>query len=502
MISDSLSNRSVANLPDAVRRPTYDRSTLKPGLAHIGVGAFHRCHQEEYLDDLLTLLDHEQQSLAWGMVGINLLPPILSETLGRQDGLFTRALKDGDSMDYRVLGGIVGTVDAANDGSEAVISALASPEVSVISLTITEKGYLHLPATGRLDETHPDLDNDLAVLGGRAGLLRTAPAHLLASLARRRAEGVSLPTLMSCDNVPDNGSVLQRVLVAMASNVSNEFGEWVAASVDVPNTMVDRIVPATQTHDIAQFHAITGVRDAALVTGEPFRQWVVEDRFCGPRPPWERVGVEMVHDVRPFEEMKFRVVNGTQSLLAYLGHLSGHEFMWQTIANPVFDELAHTFLRTEITDTLRVPANIDRFAYQSALLDRLRNRAIEHRTQQIGTDGTRKIPQRFLAPIAERLARDASSPILCLGVAAWMRYVAGKAENGDPIAVEDPMSETLLSIGRRAHGRIDDLLNGYLALSGVFPPDLVADPRFVAEVRRQLVSLSDVGSIEAARRLT
>ena len=497
-----LSAATLTRLPTTVRRPRYDRSKLSVGLVHLGVGAFHRCHQQETLDDLLHLPGNHQ----WGECGINLRPPVLADLLGPQDGLYGRLLRDGDSLDVRVLGGIVQTIDAQPTGpSDNVVGILSGSSVYVVSLTVTEKGYCHVPSTGELDTDLVAVRADMAALRAdpkaERATLQTAPAFLLASLARRRATNASLPTFLSCDNVPENGALLGGILATMADGVDLSFGDWVRQNVDVPNTMVDRIVPATRPDDLVAFSDITGLDDAAVVTGEPFHDWVIEDRFTGRRPRWEDVGVRMVHDVRPFEEMKFRVVNGTQSLLCYLGFLAGHEFMWQVMTEPRFVRLAERLLNREMAPTLRVPTSVDTAQYRRTLVDRLRNPAVQHRTQQIATDGSRKIGQRFLAPLTERLALGESSPVLALGVAAWMRYVSGVDEAGRPIAVEDPLSAQLLAIGVRSDGRADDLVDGYLGLEAVFPASLRANVEFVALLRASVRDLLTLGVRATVDRL-
>ena len=489
-----LCESTLNELPPTVRRPVYDRSKLSIGLVHIGVGAFHRCHQQEVLDDLLHLRGNER----WGECGINIRSPDLGEMLGPQQGLYGRILCDGDVRDVRVLGGIVKAIDARPGRSaDHVVSALSHPDVKVISLTITEKGYCHHPATNELDRQHIDLRADVLALQGdplaERVMLRTAPAYLLASLARRRVRNDGVPTFMSCDNVPDNGLLLGSVVAEIADEVDPSMGEWVRSNVIVPNTMVDRIVPATQPADLLTFTELTGLHDAGVVTGEPFLDWVIEDRFVTDRPPWEAVGVRLVDDVRPFEEMKFRVVNATQSLLSYLGFLAGHELMAEVVAEQRFRDLANRLFDQEIASTLRVPPSVDTGSYHRALMGRLANPAVRHRTQQVATDGSAKIPQRFLSPLRERSTRGEPSPVLTLGVAAWMRYASAIDEAGAPITVSDPLSAQLVAIAARADGRVDDLVHGYLALRPVFALDLAENPVFVDGLRDTLRRLMESG---------
>ena len=325
---------------------------------------------------------------------------------------------------------------------------MGDPKIRIVSLTVTEKGYCHDPATGRLNRAHPDIVHDLA----HPDAPRSAPGFLVRALARRRAAGVAPFTVLCCDNLPDNGAMVRGVVLELAGLVDPALADWIAEEGAFPSTMVDRIVPATKPEDIKHVAELTGSLDLSPVLHEPFRQWVVEDRFVGDaRPDLGVVGVQLVQEVRPFELMKLRMLNGTHSSLAYLGYLAGHETIAETIADPVFADLCRHLWRAEIIPTLAPPEGEDLDRYAAALLERYANPAIRHRTWQIAMDGSQKLPQRILGTLADNRAAGRPSPGLTLAVAAWMRYVGGIDERGQPIDVRDPLAARLEALsGRRA----------------------------------------------------
>ncbi|TIR67033.1 MAG: mannitol dehydrogenase family protein, partial [Mesorhizobium sp.] len=293
----------LGGLPPEVRKPAYDRSALRPGIAHIGVGAFHRCHQAEYTDDLLAD-DFDR----WGLVGINIRPPVLAETLGRQDGLYTRLIRQNNEIEARVIGSIVRVVDSQQSAAPA-LEVLASPDIEMVTMTVTEKGYCHIPSSGALDLDHPDIVHDLA----NPEAPRSVPGILARALELRMGSHGRPVTLLSCDNIPANGTILSTVVQTFAERRGNGLADWIAANVAFPSAMVDRIAPATTEADIETVEQRFGYRDSAVVVGERFRQWVIENRFAGRVPRWDRIGAAFVDDVTPFEHLKMRVLNGAQT---------------------------------------------------------------------------------------------------------------------------------------------------------------------------------------------
>jgi fructuronate reductase len=471
-----LSPATLARLPSAVRRPGYDRDRLAPGIVHLGLGAFHRAHQA-----VCTEIALAQAWGAWGVCGVSLRRPDVRDRLAPQGGLYAVAERDAAGGRLQVIGCLTRLLVAPEDPG-AVVEAIAAPATAIVSLTVTEKGYCHDPATGRLDASHPDIRHDLAA----PERPKSAVGMLVAGLARRRSGRLAPPTVMSCDNLPANGETLRRLVIALAARRDEALARWIEAEVAFPCSMVDRIVPATTAGDIAQIEAALGLHDAAPVVCEPFRQWVVEDRFAGPRPAWELAGAELVAEVAPYEEMKLRLLNGSHSALAYLGCLAGFEHVSEVMAAPDFAIFVRQMM-AEVAPTLRVPGDLD--AYQTALLARFANPALAHRTSQIAMDGSQKLPQRLLGTIRDRLRAGAPIGRLCLAVAAWMRYASGRDEQGRAIAIADPLAHRFAAIGAAAGGDPDALARGFFEIGEVFGTDLPGQERFAAVVTAWLAAL-------------
>ena len=485
-----LSDATIAALPDSVARPAYDRRDVRIGMVHLGVGAFHRAHQAAYTDGVLA---HDP---SWGICGVSLRSPDTRDALTPQDGLYTLAVRDDERQALRIVGSVAELLVTPED-PEAVLARMADPAVRIVSLTVTEKGYCHKPATGELDEAHPDILHDLA----NPGRPRSAPGFIVEALARRRAAGTPRFTLLSCDNLPANGRVLKRIVARLAALRDAELGAWVA-DVASPSTMVDRIVPATTDADRIAVAATLAAEDAWPVMTEPFSQWVIEDDFPTGRPAWERAGAVFTTDVTAFETMKLRLLNGSHSTLAYLGYLAGAGTVAEAMALPGMEALIAGMMAKEITPTLPSLPGFDLAAYRAALLSRFRNRALRHRTWQIAMDGSQKLPQRLLNTIRDRLAAGAPFQRLALGVAAWMRYVQGVDEAGNAIDVRDPLA-----------GRVADLLgplhepqarvSALLGIREIFGDDLPSNPVFRDAVLAALAGLGDRGAaamIETAGR--
>lgn len=489
-----LSGNALPTLPATATAtatlPAYDRAEARCGVVHLGIGAFHRAHQAVYFDDCLA-----RGETGWKIVGASLRSPDTRDALGPQDGLYTLAIRSGAGEALRVIGSIDRVLVAPED-PEALVAAMADPAVRIVTLTVTEKGYCHDPATGRLKEDHPDVVHDLA----HASRPKSALGFLAAALRRRRDAGVPPFTVVTCDNLPSNGKTLKRVLDRFAALVDPDFGAWVAAEVACPCSMVDRIVPATTDEDRARLAAALGAEDAWPVMTEPFTQWVLEDRFPLGRPDLAAVGVELVADVEPFEHMKLRLLNGSHSTLAYLGYLAGYQTVAEAVADPALARLIRTMMDDEVTPTLHMPEGTDLGAYKSALIERFANPALKHRTWQIAMDGSQKLPQRLLGTIRDRLAAGEDFRRLALGVAAWMRYVTGVDETGAAIDVRDPLAPRLRAIADAAGPDADALAAGLLAVEEIFGTDLPKEPRFVAAVKESLASLFELGSKRTMER--
>ncbi|TPN17881.1 mannitol dehydrogenase family protein [Mesorhizobium sp. B2-3-3] len=443
--NNRLSGKTVQALPTAVATPSYDRARVVTGIVHLGVGAFHRAHQAAYVDDCLAAGETD-----WGITGVSLRSSDTRDALGPQDGLYTLAIRGSGEEQLRVIGSI-GSILVAPEYPDAVLAALADPHTRIVTLTITEKAYLRA-AGGGLDTTHPDIVHDLA----NPREPRTAHGFLSEALACRLAAGIPPFTVLCCDNLPANGATLHRLLTEFATLRDAALGSTgdaglfshIADEVAFPSSMVDRIVPATTDADRARISGELGVEDAWPVMTEPFRQWVVEDRFPAGRPAWEKFGVTMVDDVRPFEDMKLRLLNGAHSAIAYLGLLSGHATVDRAFADPAIRSFVDA-LWAEAIPTLPTDAGLDTSAYTAELAERFSNTALAHRTAQIANDGSQKLPQRIVASAIERLQAGAAPDHLALVIAAWIAACEARGKTLPDNHFTDPLDAALAALGER-----------------------------------------------------
>lgn len=443
----------------ALPAPRLRRSAapLPVGIVHLGLGAFFRAHGAIYVEEAVAASGGD-----WGILGVSLQSPGMRDQLIPQGGTYT-ALELGPEGETARHVQIVQGVLVAREDPMAVLEAMADPAVKIVSLTVTEKGYCHEPSTGRLNLSHPDIAHDLA-----HPLPRSAPGFLMRALELRRKRGLPPFTALTCDNLPNNGSLLRRVVLDLARAVSPDLADWIAAEGRFPATMVDRIVPATKPEDLDRVARLTGWQDAAPVLHEPFRQWVVEDDFVGhARPDLGAVGVELVSDVTAFEHMKLRMLNGTHSSLAYLGYLAGRETIADCMADPALARYVDYLWQAEIIPALDPPPGTDLAAYARLLHGRYANPAIRHRTWQIAMDGSQKLPQRILGTIETNLDAGRPCPGLILAVAAWMVYVRGRDLKDQPIEVKDPLADSLREAASAA-----DPVAALLSLRAIFPEAL------------------------------
>lgn len=428
-----VSDRTAGSLPAAVARPLYDRASLTPGIVHLGVGAFHRAHQAAYVDDCLNAGE-----TGWGIVGASLQSATTADALNPQDGLYTLAERGSDGESLRIIGAIQSVLVAPDDPA-ALLDALTDPRIRIVTLTITEKAYLR-NAAGDLDVGHAAIRADLAAPARPA----TAHGFLVEALARRRAAGAQPFTILCCDNLPANGATLHRLLVQFADLRDESLARHIEA-IACPSSMVDRIVPATTDSDRARISATLGMDDAWPVMTEPFKQWVIEDNFPTGRPDWERFGVTMVRDVRPYEDMKLRLLNGAHSSIAYLGLLLGHETVAQAFGDPAIRRFVDA-LWAEAVPTLPADAGLDTTSYTAALSERFANTALAHRTAQIANDGSQKLPQRIIGSAIDRLAAGSSPDHLMLTVAAWIHAAELRGSTLPRNHFTDPLDADLAAL--------------------------------------------------------
>jgi fructuronate reductase len=428
-VSDSplLSNRTLDRLPAALAQADYDRDAQACGIVHFGIGAFHRAHQAWYTDRAMAHGDRD-----WGIIGVSLRSAGVARQLNPQDGLYTLTRCSADGRATQLIRS-VRQVLVASDDPDAVIAAIAAPDTHILTFTVTEKGYCRA-ADGSLDlaladdgSIYPFIERGLQLRAGR---------------------GLPGLTLLSCDNLAHNGRQLERLVRAYVDARNPALSAWIDRQCRFPCAMVDRIVPATTDADRAAVQAAIGLEDRGAVVTEPFSQWVIEDRFAGPRPRWDAVGAELVADVAPYEMAKLRMLNGAHSALAYLGLQNGHSFVHEAVDDPAIRPLVEALMRQEAAPTIAAAPNQDLGAYATALLARFANPALNHRLIQIAMDGSQKIPQRWLETLADNQRDGKACPAILQALAAWRRHLRG--DNG-PMwgTVEDPMREQLAPLAKR-----------------------------------------------------
>jgi fructuronate reductase len=447
-------------------RPRIDPRGLPIGIVHLGIGAFHRAHQAVYTEEAIA-----QAGGDWGICGVTQRSRDVVDVLAPQDGLYSLAVRGDGPERLRVVAS-VREVRWALEDPDGLLERISQDTTKLITLTVSEKGYRLDPATHRLRLDDPDIAADL-----EHATSRTVIGQIVQGLERRRRAGGAPITVLCCDNLPSNGRVLASLVREFVEHLTaaGALQEWITAAVRFPSTMVDRIVPATTAEDREAAARALGVRDRGLVITEPFSQWVIEDDFAGPRPAWELVGAEMTGDVAPYEQIKLRTLNGSHSMLAYLGQLADRELVSDAVRSDGLRAAVAGLMAVDVAPTLALPAGFDLDAYQRDLMRRYANPALRHRTAQIAMDGSQKLPQRLLGTIRDRRRAGAEPTLALLAVAAWMRFVsARRSDSGRALTVDDPLADTIAAqlSGREAPAEVVDEL---LSLREVFAEDLASD---------------------------
>jgi len=473
----ALNQAALASLPAAIPGPTYDRAAVAHSIVHIGVGGFFRAHQAVYLDRLL----HQGDSAEWGYVGVGLLPQdsAIRDALLAQDCLYTVIERSAAGDAPRVIGSLLDFLYAPDD-PEAVLEKMAAPGTRIVALTITEGGYYVNQGTGEFDAFHPDIVHDLA----HPHAPRCSFGYLAEALDRRRVRGLAPFTVMSCDNLQHNGDVARAMLLAFAQLRNPDLAAWLAEQGAFPNSMVDRITPATTNDHRVLLRDAFGLDDAWPVMTEPFMQWVIEDRFTSGRPAWEQVGAQITHDVLPYEKMKLRLLNAGHQAICYLGMLLGYQYAHEALADPAIRQLLIEMMDTEVTPLLTPPEGIDLAAYKRTLVERFANPAIRDQLSRIGTEGSARIPKFVLPSIREQLAQNGPMALLNFTVACWFRYLQGTADDGTAMPLNDPYADRLREHALR--GGADPA--ALLSLREFFG-ELPDQPLFVADVADALMRL-------------
>jgi fructuronate reductase len=488
------SNATLANttLPATVQGIDYDRRKLLPRIAHIGFGAFHRAHQALFNHELASKTDSD-----WGECAIELFGDgQLIKKLREQQYQYSIVEKGADSNQAKIIGSVIESVHANLEGCQAVLEKLAEPQIAIVSMTITEKGYCSDPATGELDKDNALIVHDLA----NPHAPQSAIGYLVEALNLRRERNLPAFSILSCDNVPENGHVARRAILGYANLLDQQLAGWIESHVSFPCTMVDRIVPAATPETLMAIGELLGVADPCGIATEPFRQWVIEDNFVAGRPCWEKVGAQLVKDVIPYENMKLRMLNGSHSFLAYLGYLGGYQHIDEAMGDAHYYRAVKTLMMREQAPTLTMPENTDLQGYADMLATRFCNPGLKHRTWQIAMDGSQKLPQRMLNSIRYHLQQGSDFSHLALGVAGWMRYISGTNEQGNAIDVRDPMATQLQAVCQQ-HGLNVSLVSELIHIEAIFGRDLAHETRFVDAVSQAYARLLAIGARQAVAQL-
>ena len=486
-----LNKQNLNRLAPEVALPAYTLSDTRQGIAHIGVGGFHRAHQAYYIDALMNT----GEALDWAICGVGLRAEDrrARDDLKEQDYLFTLfELGDSDDAEVRVIGAIRDML-LAEDGAQALIDKLADPQIRIVSLTITEGGYCIDDSNGEFMAHLPQIQHDLA----HSEAPKTVFGFLCAALEKRRAAGIPAFTVMSCDNLPHNGAVTRKALLAFASLRNSDLCSWIDTNVSFPNAMVDRITPMTSTAHRLQLADKHGVDDAWPVVCEPFVQWVLEDKFVNGRPSWEKVGVQFTDDVSPYEEMKIKLLNGSHLALTYLGFLKGYRFVHETMNDPLFVRYMRAYMDLDVTPQLAPVPGIDLSDYKDTLVARFSNQAIADQLERVCSDGSSKFP-KFTIPTINRLIADGrETRRAALVVAAWALYLKGVDENGDTYTIPDPRAAFCQALV------VDDELitERLLGVEEIFGAAIPKSAEFVAAFEWCYNSLRDEGVTRTLERV-
>ncbi|MBM9468860.1 mannitol dehydrogenase family protein [Nakamurella sp. YIM 132084] len=488
-----LSSATLAEVARRVPVPGYDRSRVTVGIVHLGVGGFHRAHQAVYLDDLMAA-DDSGDALGWGICGVGVLPSDrrMQRVMQEQDCLFTVVLKAPDgTWTPRVVGSMVEYLLAPDD-PEVVIERMADPAVRIVSLTVTEGGYNLHAVTGEFDADNPQVRGDLEP----GAVPATSFGLVVEALARRRTRGVPAFTVMSCDNIEGNGDVARRVFAAFAGLREASLGEWVREHVAFPNSMVDRITPATTDRDREEIALRFGTRDGWPVVCEPFAQWVLEDRFPLGRPAVDRVGVQIVPDVRPYELMKLRLLNAGHQALCYFAWLAGYRVVHEACQDPAFATFLLGYMEREATPTLEPVPGIDLADYRRTLIARFSNPEVQDTVARLCVGSSDRIPKFLLPVVRANLASGGEIRRSAAVVASWARYAEGVDEHGAGHEIVDQLADVLVPAAR---GQRDDP-PAFLRNRQLFG-DLIDDERFLAAYLDTLHSLRTRGALATVRDL-
>lgn len=474
-----LNQHSITTLSSNVDVPTYDRSKVKAGIVHIGVGGFHRAHQAAYINELLKIPGNEQ----WGICGVGLLEANrgLRDILAKQDNLYTLTIRHPNGrVDNSVIGSMVEFLFAP-ENKQAVIEKMAHAETKIVSLTITEGGYNFHPATGEFDYSNPDIVHDIE----NPAQPITAFGYITAALKLRKKQGLAAFTVQSCDNIQHNGLVTRKMLLAFAHQQDAELAQWIEQHVAFPNAMVDRITPISKQSDIDYVTKAYGITDGWPITCESFSQWVIEDTFSNGRPNWDNVGAQFVSDVTPFEKMKIRLLNAGHSVLGLLGEIHGFSTIDETVSDPLFAQYLRAFMDLEVTPLLDALPGIDIDSYKDTLIERFANPNIKDCLARICSQSSAKLPKFLIATISDNLALNRDISLAALVVASWCLYSdKGVNQQGETLEIHDDMAQELSTAAKLTTTKP----TSFIELESLFG-DLANNEKFISQYTHSIAAI-------------
>ncbi|WP_076542287.1 mannitol dehydrogenase family protein [Shewanella sp. UCD-KL21] len=488
MMDELLSNHTLNSVKSGITKPSYDYKSSTVGIVHIGIGAFHRAHQAVFTDDLLN------QSDRWKITAVSLRSANIRNAMAPQDNLYSVVERCSSQQDKLRIIGAISDVLVAPEEPHKVINVLAQSKTKVVTLTVTEKGYCRDKTGENLDFTNPAIVHDLANLSQPCSLV----GFIVAACKVRMLNDDKL-TIISCDNLPANGRVTQKVVLQFAQRVDIKVAQWIQENVSFCNSMVDRIVPATTQQDIDFVSQTLGVVDHSTVITEPFKQWVIEDNFINDRPEWDSVGVLFVDDVEAYEDMKLRLLNGIHSTLAYIGFLKGYEYIHQAIE----DEYCLQFvkaLQTELLATLDDVPGIDLASYADTILVRFANARVPYKTTQVACDGSQKLSQRLVKPLDTLLKNGKQSRLISFVLASWCCFLEGRDSEGNHFNVVDPLAKELTQLATQHADDECKQVHSILRDSGICSAAILENELFITSVEKHLTAIHTLGIEQALKK--
>ena len=481
-----LGEAKLKKLPRAIR----NEPIIKPKILHFGPGAFFRSFVASLIDRI-----NQKDDEKWGILAVSLNSENTFKKLSGQDFVYNSLSMSSTNKQVQKICSISDFIFAKRDG-QSVLNALSDEQVEIVSLTVTEKGYYYNSGKKELDFENQSIIDDLE----NPENPKTAVGFIVAGLRDRYLNDKSPFTILSCDNLPNNGAVVKKIIIDFAQKIDHQLATWISKEVSFPSSMVDRITPATEEQDIINFAEEYGMHDPALVVHEEFFQWVIEDKFSSAKPKFELAGIQMVSNVGPHEKMKLRCLNGTHSALAYLGYLAGYNTIAECISNKFMVDYLKYLWEKEIIPTLETPEGENLNDYCSKLLERYQNPAIEHKTWQIAMDGSQKLPQRLLETVTYLLDNQKTFQGLALAIAGWIKYMTGIDLNGATIDVCDPLANDFAMVSQKSKTS-EDYVDFILDQSKVFPANLRDSSTFRIEIQQSYKFLEQYGSLVSIQKL-